>query len=227
MEEEQRNRTISETLTNLKPHQLDMIRTEEFKKMLQQQIPYLRFQVKQTEVNLCGKQDIVTRAKLYILDKVNCTDQDTFEISETKGKVFAKVEVKSYLVELLLRKGNYASWMCIDRSVTVFAFDARDLNEAVEVLKNGVVESRLPLSAVYLPRHFGKSYQWQQFIRKHIILRELILLIADLNDSFIIVAVIKFLIEKFKRKIEDFVFQTLHDSQNRSPSRYLIVKLWQ
>ena len=96
-------------------------------------------------MNLHGLPDDVKRSRLYLLEGITAAVQDTFEISESISKVFSKDEVKPYLMEQLLSKGISASWMCNGRSVVVFASDNENLEDAIRVLKNEVVEAHLNL----------------------------------------------------------------------------------
>lgn len=69
---------ISETVTNLRPHQLDFIRTEESKKKPRQELPGLEFEVEQTVMKLHGMPDDVKR--LYLLQKLMAAVvQDMFD----------------------------------------------------------------------------------------------------------------------------------------------------
>ena len=160
---ERKRKRISEPVTNLKPHQLDLIRTEEFKKNLRQKLPDLEFEVKETEVNLCGMPEVVKKARLFMLERVAVAAQDSFEISEPTSRVFAKGEAKPYLMEQLHSKGISASWTCNDRSVVVYAFDNKNVKEAVEILKEEVVEVHIQLSKS--SEALAQSGQWKEFIR--------------------------------------------------------------
>lgn len=133
---------ISETVKNLKPHELDLIRAEEFKKKLKQELPDLEFEVKQTEVNVSGTPDDVKRARLYITEKVTAAVQYSIGIFESVSHELAKEGARSHLMEKLRSEAISASWMLNDRKVVVFALDDKNLKDAVRVLKNTIFSVR-------------------------------------------------------------------------------------
>lgn len=137
---QQRKKIISETVANHKPHQLALIKTEQFQKKLKQGFPNVNFEMKTNQVILCGTSEDVKKAKLFLCEKVNSALQSSFKISDLISKVFVKNEVSSYLTQQLLGRNISASWMNNDGTIVVFALDDRHLKEAAEVLKSEVVE---------------------------------------------------------------------------------------
>lgn len=194
---------ISETVTTLKPHWLDLMRTAEFTKKLRHQFPDLEFEVKQTEVNLCGLADVVKKARLFILEKVTAAAEFSYEISESISRVFAKDEARPYLREQLLLRGISATWICKNRSVIVYTLDDKHLKGSVRVLKNAVVEQRLHLSALNLREDLDQSLGWKDLIRR--LCKEDSLLDVSVSGSVLIVACMKSSFEKNKNRIADFL----------------------
>lgn len=219
LEEEQRNERISERVTNLAPHQLDLIKTEHFKTRLRQEVPHIEFEVMQSGVNLFGTRDVLKRTRLYILEKISASVEDSFEISESKSRLFANHHMKNQVMELFRKADICASWLYIDKRVTVFALDYCTLKEAVEVLKNEVVETRLPLSALLLPKNFVRSFKWIQFTG--VLCRQAVLMEIEANDSFIVVTSIKVILESFKGRIIDYL------CLNTKVPKSKIWQLWQ
>lgn len=199
---ERRNKGIQETVSNLRPYQLALLRTEEFQRKLKQDIPDIEFEVKQAKVNLCGMPDVVKKAKLYVLEKLTTTVQDSIEVSEPTSKVFAKDEVKLYLMEQLRSKGISVSCTSNDKGVVVSAFDDKNLKEATEVLKYEVVEKRLQLNALNLCEDLRHSQGWKDFIG--CLCKEDKIVEVSVDESVLIVACMKSSFMKNRRRIENF-----------------------
>lgn len=218
---------ISKTVVNLKPHELDLIRTEELKNKLKQELPDLEFEVEQNVVNLGCVPDGVNRRKLCLLDKFTLSVgvRQMFQISESTSKLFGKDESKTYLMEQLRNKDTCATWMCIGRNIVVFASDDKNLKKAIEVMKSEVVETHLNLGEVYIyiQDDVCQSPLWKYFIR--CLCKEDKLLEIDLTNSVIFVACLRRSIEKTRRRIEDFIIRNSLYSESKF-LRSLIQSKW-
>jgi len=181
-----------------------LIKTEGFKKKFKQELPAIEFEVKQSGVNLRGTPDEVKKAKLFIWKKVTAAVQGSFDISESIGRVFAKDEAKSYLMDQLLNRGIIsATWMCNDRSIVVYVLDEEDVKEAVDVLKNAVVERCLRLSELLLLDDW--SQRWTDFVELLCLEEKLLDVHVSVDKSVLIVACVKTSSEKNRKRIENFL----------------------
>lgn len=161
---QQRKKITSETVENHNPHQLALIKTEQFQKKLKQGFPNVIVEVKTNQVILCGMSEDVKKVKLFLCENVSSALQSSFKISDLMSRMFLKNEVSSYLTQQLLGRNISASWMNNDGTIVVFALDDRHLKEATEVLKNEVVEKGF---VVQLISHFeGNPPPEKDFIRR-------------------------------------------------------------
>jgi len=157
LELEKTKRQITETF-ELKPHQIALIKQIDLASQFGDQTK-VTLSDNDKSVVIIGQSSDVKGLKLQILQKVNTiVSSSTRRWSQKFNRFLEKPAVKEHLVEALARKNLQVTWLFQEDELTIYGFEQRNVDAAVEWIESEVTEKRIVQNNI----SFTKSKKWSE-----------------------------------------------------------------